>query len=80
MRKNGPRNSACTSSVAGGRVDAASTTVGSSLATSTAKLGPDSTTTARSGPSSSAITSDIRSSVPLSSPFVALTTVACGCR
>ena len=59
-------------------VDAARTAVGASCATSTAKLGPESTTTGRSVPSSCAITSDIRRSVSVSRPLVALTMVARG--
>ena len=72
-RRYGLRNSAWTSSVAGASADAASTAVGSCCATSIAKLGPDSTTTGRPAPASSATTSDMRSSVSVSSPFAALT-------
>ena len=42
----------------GGHAEAAQTAVGSSLATSRAKLGPDSTTTGWLGPTSCAMTSD----------------------
>ena len=74
-RKYGPRNSACTSSVAARFDDAASTAVGSCCATSDAKLGPERTTTG-CAPTSCSMTSDIRSSVPPSRPFVALTRTA----
>ena len=52
--------------------------MGSSRATSIAKLGPDRTTTGRFGPSSSAITWDMRSIESASRPLVALTIVARG--
>ena len=42
-----------------------------------AKLGPDSTATGRAPRTSCAITSDTRSSVSCSMPFVALTMSAC---
>ncbi len=64
--------------MARGSFEAARTAVGNCCATSIAKLGPDSTTIAGPDPNSSAMTSDIRSSVSDSSPFVALTMVARG--
>ncbi len=54
--------------------------VGFCCATSSAKIGPDSTATACPAPASCAITSDIRSSVSVSSPLVALTRIAPGAR
>ena len=52
--------------------------MGAARATSAANDGPDSTTTGRTGPSSCSMTSDIRFSVPVSKPLVALTTVVPG--
>ena len=64
--------------MAAGSSDAARTAVGSCCATSRAKLGPDSTTTGWPGPTSCPTTWDMRSIVPASSPFVALTITARG--
>jgi hypothetical protein len=75
-RKYGARNSACTRSTTCGSREAIDTAVGSSRASSIAKLGPDSTATRAAGAHSCSITSEMRNSVWPSSPFVALTTVA----
>ena len=72
-RKYLDRNSSCTSFSRDGSLDATSTAVGNSRATSAAKLGPESTATGFAPPISSSITCDIRLILPGSRPFVALT-------
>ena len=56
--------------------EAATSAVGSRRATSAAKLGPDNTTTGCAPCVSSVMTSDIRASVSVSMPLVALTSTA----